>query len=395
MNQLIKLTKSLSTKNEQTFIMIRIAFLFSLLIGQFMQMSWADEQADLAQLQKEINKLQQWLKETESEHDKLSEALQKSDEKIGDIAKKIDATRTQLNEERARLKKLQAEQSQLRVLKSEQKQQLAKQLTGAQKLGNQGSIKVLLNQDDPQQISRMLKYYEYFNEARMESIQTLIVNLKRLNNIENEILTQQNKLIKTENSLLKKNKVLNTEKKKHKTLLASLELRRKKQSDNLSQKQQDQKRLQKLITEVATLLDNSVRKQDARPIKSLKGKLPRPSKGRIVKAFGNNNAQARNKWQGWLIKGYEGSSITAIHHGRIVFSDWLRGFGLLLIVDHGNGYLSLYARNQSLLKSVGDWVYQGENIATLGSSGGFKEPSLYFEIRHKGKPQDPAAWLKR
>lgn len=375
--------------------MIRIVFLFSLLITQLMQMSWADEQADLAKLQQEISKLQQWLKETESEHDKLSEALQKSDEKIGAIAKKIDATRTQLNEERARLKKLQAEQSQLRTLKSEQKQQLAKQLTGAQKLGNQGSIKVLLNQDDPQQISRMLKYYEYFNQARMESIQTLIVNLKRLNNIENEILTQQNKLIKTENSLLKKNKTLNTEKKQHKALLASLELRRKTQSDSLSQKQKDQKRLQQLITEVATLLDNSVRKQDARPIKSLKGKLPRPSKGRIVKAFGNRNTQARSNWQGWLIKGYEGSAITAIHHGRIVFSDWLRGFGLLLIVDHGDGYLSLYARNQSLLKSVGDWVYQGENIATLGSSGGFKEPSLYFEIRHKGKPQDPAAWLQR
>tara|TARA_B100001059_G_scaffold113055_1_gene113310 strand:- start:1985 stop:3112 length:1128 start_codon:yes stop_codon:yes gene_type:complete len=375
--------------------MIRIVFLFSLLMGPMMQTSWADEEADLAKLQQEISKLQQWLKETESEHDKLSEALQKSDEKIGAIAKKIDATRTQLNEERARLKKLQAEQSQLRTLKSEQKQQLAKQLTGAQKLGNQGSIKVLLNQDDPQQISRMLKYYEYFNQARMESIQTLIVNLKRLNNIENEILTQQNKLIKTENSLLKKNKTLNTEKKQHKALLASLELRRKTQSDSLSQKQKDQKRLQQLITEVATLLDNSVRKQDARPIKSLKGKLPRPSKGRIVKAFGNRNTQARSNWQGWLIKGYEGSAITAIHHGRIVFSDWLRGFGLLLIVDHGDGYLSLYARNQSLLKSVGDWVYQGENIATLGSSGGFKEPSLYFEIRHKGKPQDPAAWLKR
>jgi septal ring factor EnvC (AmiA/AmiB activator) len=375
--------------------MIRIVFLFSLLMGPMMQTSWADEEADLAKLQQEISKLQQWLKETESEHDKLSEALQKSDEKIGAIAKKIDATRTQLNEERARLKKLQAEQSQLRTLKSEQKQQLAKQLTGAQKLGNQGSIKVLLNQDDPQQISRMLKYYEYFNQARMESIQTLIVNLKRLNNIENEILTQQNKLIKTENSLLKKNKTLNTEKKQHKALLASLELRRKTQSDSLSQKQKDQKRLQQLITEVATLLDNSVRKQDARPIKSLKGKLPRPSKGRIVKAFGNRNTQARSNWQGWLIKGYEGSAITAIHHGRIVFSDWLRGFGLLLIVDHGDGYLSLYARNQSLLKSVGDWVYQGENIATLGSSGGFKEPSLYFEIRHKGKPQDPAAWLQR
>lgn len=375
--------------------MIRIVFLFSLLMGPMMQTSWADEEADLAKLQQEISKLQQWLKETESEHDKLSEALQKSDEKIGAIAKKIDETRTKLNQERTRLKKLQAEQSQLRILKAEQKKQLSKQLTGAQKLGNQGSIKVLLNQDDPQQISRMLKYYEYFNQARMEKIQTLIVNLKRLDNIENEILAQQNQLIKTENSLLKKNKSLNTEKKQHKILLASLELRRKQQSDNLSQKQKDQKRLQKLITEVATLLDNSIRKEDARPIRSLKGKLPRPSKGRVIKAFGNHNAQARSRWQGWLIKGHEGSAITAVHHGRIVFSDWLRGFGLLLIVDHGDGYLSLYARNQSLLKSVGDWVYQGENIATLGSSGGFKEASLYFEIRHKGKPQDPAAWLKR
>jgi septal ring factor EnvC (AmiA/AmiB activator) len=375
--------------------MLRIIFLFSFVFSQLTQVSWADEQADLDKLQQEINKLQLWLKNTESEHDKLNQQLRLSDEKIGALAKKIDETRNQLNAERTRLKKLKAEQSQLRVLKSEQKKQLAKQLTGAQKIGNQGSIKVLLNQDDPQQISRMLKYYEYFNQARMESIQTLIINLKRLNNIEDEILTQQNKLIKTENSLLEKNKQLNNEKQQHKQLLASLEKRRQQKNSDLSQKQKDQKRLQQLITEVATLLVNSARKQDARPIRSLKGKLPRPAKGRIVKAFGNYNAQSRSKWQGWLIKGYAGSAITAVHHGRIVFSDWLRGFGLLLIIDHGDGYLSLYARNQSLLKSVGDWVYQGENIATLGSSGGFKEPRLYFEIRHKGKPQDPASWLKR
>lgn len=375
--------------------MIRIIILLSLLISQLTQVSFADEQADLAKLQQEINKLQSWLKETEQEHDKLNAALRKSDEKIGDIAKKIDATRTLLNQERSNLKKLQAEQSQLRTLKFEQKQQLAKQLTGAQKLGKQGSIKVLLNQDDPQQVSRMLKYYEYFNQARMDQIQSLIVSLKRLNTIEADILAQQNSLIKTESSLLEKNKQLSNEKMQHKNLLASLELRRKQKSNDLGQKQKDQKRLQKLINEVATLLDNSVRKQDARPIRSLKGKLPRPTQGRIVKAFGNNNSQARSKWQGWLIKGHEGSAISAIHHGRIVFSDWLRGFGLLLIIDHGDGYLSLYARNQSLLKSVGDWVYQGENIATLGASGGFKEPRLYFEIRHKGIPQDPAVWLGR
>lgn len=375
--------------------MMRIVLLFSLLIGQLMQISWADEQDDLAKLQQEIKKLQSWLKETESEHDDLNKKLQLSDEKIGSIAKRIDETRSKLKKERARLKKLKAEQSQLRTLKAEQKKQLAKQITGAQKLGNQGSIKVLLNQDDPQQIRRMLKYYEYFNQARMESIQTLIENLKRLNNIESEILVQQNQLIKTEKSLLNKNKQLNNEKQQHKKLLTRLELQRKQKSNDLSQKQKDRKRLQQLITEVATLLDNSVRKEDARPIRSLKGKLPRPSKGKIVKAFGNQNSQARTRWQGWLIKGFEGSNITAIHHGRVVFSDWLRGFGLLLIVDHGSGYLSLYARNQSLLKSVGDWVYQGEHIATLGASGGFKEPRLYFEIRHNGIPQDPAVWLGR
>ena len=375
--------------------MIRIVLLFSLLVGQLIQISWADEQDDLAKLQQEIKKLQSWLKETEPEHDKLNQQLRLSDEKIGKTAKKIEENREKLNQERTRLKKLKAEQSQLRILKAEQKKQLAKQITGAQKLGNQGSIKVLLNQDDPQQISRMLKYYEYFNQARMESIQTLIENLKRLNNIESEILVQQNQLIKTEKSLLDKNKQLNNEKQKHKKLLTSLELQRKQKSNDLSQKQQDRKRLQELITEVATLLDNSARKEDARPIRSLKGKLPRPSKGKIVKAFGNQNSQARNRWQGWLIKGFEGSNITAIHHGRVVFSDWLRGFGLLLILDHGNGYLSLYARNQSLLKSVGDWVYQGEHIATLGASGGFKDPRLYFEIRHNGIPQDPAVWLGR
>lgn len=375
--------------------MMRFLFLLSLFVSQLMQISYANEQTDLAQLQQEIKKLQVWLKKTESKYDNLNQQLRLSDEKIGATAQKIEATRTLLNTERARLKKLEGEQRELNTLKKEQKKQLSKQLSGAQKLGKQGSIKVLLNQNNPQQVSRMLKYYEYFNQARMQNIQTLIENLKRLDNIENEILQQQSALEKTEQSLLKKNKQLNNEKDQHKKLLTRLEIQRKQKATDLSQKQQDQARLQQLLVEVSTLLDNSSRKEDARPIRSLKGKLPRPSKGKIIKAFGNKNFASRNKWQGWLMKGYEGSSITAIHHGRVVFSDWLRGFGLLLIVDHGDGYLSLYARNQSLLKSVGDWVYQGEKVSTLGTSGGFKYPRLYFEIRHNGIPQDPAAWLSR
>lgn len=354
-----------------------------------------NNQAELERLQQEIQKLQSWLQETQTEHSKISEKVRQSDKDIGDLVKKIEATRDELDKERARLKKLHQEQGQLRHLKAEQKHQLAQQLMGAQKLGNQGSIKVLLNQDDPQQLNRMLKYYEYFNQARIENIQTLITNLKRLDNIETEIKQQEARLIKAESKLITERKQLDGQKQKHKRLLASLDAQINKQQNDLSQKEEDRQRLQTLIKEVATLLDNSVRKQDARPFKALKGKLPRPLKGRVVKAFGNRNSETRSRWQGWLMKAYEGAPIQAIHHGRVVFSDWFRGFGLLMIIDHGNGYLSLYARNQSLLRSVGDWVNQGDTIATLGSSGGFKAPRLYFEIRHKGNPKDPAAWLRR
>lgn len=357
--------------------------------------SAADNQAELQRLQKEIAKLQTWLEETQTEHSEISAKLQESDKDISGIVKKIEATRAKLEKERDRLKKLHQEQGQLRHLKAEQKHQLAQQLIGAQKLGNQGSIKVLLNQDDPQQLNRMLKYYEYFNQSRIEHIQGLIENLKRLDNIEEEIKQAQAKLEASENTLLAERKQLGQRKQKHKQLLASLNSQINRQQSDIKQKEKDQKRLQSLIKEVATLLDNSVRKHDARPIRALKGKLPRPVSGRVVKAFGNRNSETRSRWQGWLMKAYEGAPIKAVHHGRVVFSDWFRGFGLLIIIDHGNGYLSLYARNQSLLRSVGDWINQGDTIATLGSSGGFKEPRLYFEIRHKGSPKDPAAWLSR
>lgn len=352
-----------------------------------------DKQAELEQLQQDINRLQQWLKETREEHNKINEQLRHSDEEISAIVRQIEETRAQLQKERARLKKLRTEQKQLRHLKRQQKQQLSRQLVNARKLGNQGAVKVLFNQDDPQQVHRMLAYYGYFNKARIAHIQTLISDLKRLDNIEAEIVVQEQKLAGTEKKLLSERNSLRKHQTNHKKLLTSLKSRLSKQQSDLSEKQKNRDRLQNLIREVATMLDNSNRKQDARPIRSLKGKLPRPVSGRIARAFGNTNHESRSRWQGWLIRGTEGTPVKAIHHGRVVFSDWLRGFGLLILVDHGNGYLSLYGRNQSLLKSVGDWVHQGEAIATLGSSGGYQQPGLYFEIRHQGTPKDPAAWL--
>jgi len=162
----------------------------------------------------------------------------------------------------------------------------------------------------------------------------------------------------------------------------------------LARLQQDRQQLIEVLGRVEEVFLSYERTQESRPFKTLKGKLPSPLNKKPRRLYGKWQENGKQKWHGWTYTGTAGSHIKAIHHGRVVFSDWLRGFGLLTIVDHGQGYMSLYARNQALLKSVGDWVETGEVIAKLGRSGGYDKDALYFEIRHKGQPQNPKRWLK-
>jgi septal ring factor EnvC (AmiA/AmiB activator) len=130
------------------------------------------------------------------------------------------------------------------------------------------------------------------------------------------------------------------------------------------------------------------------PFASLQGKLKWPAQGRMVHHFGAYREQGALRWNGVLIAAPPGSPVRAVHHGRVVFADWMRGFGNLIIVDHGGGYMSLYGHNESLLKGPGDWVRGGETLATSGNSGGQSQAGLYFEIRHKGTPVNPARWCR-
>ncbi|PHS66223.1 MAG: peptidase M23 [Thalassobium sp.] len=355
----------------------------------------ADDEAKLDALKTEIAKLEQWLNSAKDEYSQLNDALRKSDKDIAELSKQIEQTRTRLQEEKDRLKKLRQEQGQLRQLQDKHRQHLAEQLRAAQRIGSEGPLKLLLNQDDPQQAQRMLRYFSYFNNARIDHIHHILAELERLDKLAELIAQQEQQLLATEKSLLGKNREMATRKQEQQQLLAKLAGQMKNEQQRLAQKQADRKRLEALLSEVQTLLVNSPRKEDARPITSLKGKLPRPVNGRVLHAFGNRNNDSMNRWEGWVMSAPEGLPVRAIHHGRVVYSDWLRGFGLITIIDHGQGYLSLYAHNQTLLRDVGAWVNQGDSIATIGRSGGSTEPNLYFEIRYKGKPQDPAAWLKR
>lgn len=354
----------------------------------------ANDAQQLSNLKQEIKKLEQWLNTARDEHSQLDQALRKSDLEIAELLKKIERTRTELKEEQSRLKKLRLEQSQLRELKQQHRQHLAEQLRSAQKLGDQGPLKLLLNQNDPQQAQRMMRYFDYFNVARIKNIQRLLAELQHLDTIAEQILQQERKLQQSESRLLKQNRALTTRKQAQKKLLASLSKQLSSKEQRLRRKQTDRKRLEKLLGEVQNLISNSPRKNDERPFRAMKGKLPRPASGRISKAFGNRRDQ-RARWDGWLINTLEGQKVRAVHHGRVVFSDWLRGFGLITIIDHGHGYLSLYAHNQTLFHDVGTWVNQGDTLALSGINQDSGKANLYFEIRHQGRPQDPAVWLKR
>lgn len=368
----------------------------SFLLSFLLLLSWpamANDDAKLEALKKEIQKLQQWMHSAQKESSQLSQDLRQSDIEIGKINQQVEQTRKLLQEEQDRLKKLQLEQGQLHKHQQQQRDYLSEQIRAAQRLGNDGPVKLLLHQNDPQNAQRMMRFFAYFNDARMERITEILAELKRLDNLAQLIADSKLKLEQQEQAQLKNNQKLQQKKRQQKQLLVKLQQSMVNEQKRLQQKEKDRGKLEELLHEVQTILDSGPRSIDARPITSLKGRLPAPTDGRIMQAYGAKKYSGHRK--GWLIAANAGADVKAVHHGRVIFSDWIRGYGLVLIIDHGRGYLSLYAHNQSLLRDIGSWVNQGDVIASVGRSGGMDFDALYFEIRHAGKTQDPAIWLKR
>lgn len=368
----------------------------SLLLSALLLLSpaaMANDDAKLEALKEEIKKLQQWLHSAQQESDQLTKNLRQSDIEIDKLNQQVEQTRQRLEEEQARLKKLQREQGQLHKHQEQQREYLSEQIRAAQRLGNDGPIKLLLHQNDPQKAQRMLRFFAYFNNARIERITEILAELERLDNLAELIADSQRELKQQEEKQLKNNQRLQRKKRHQETLLAKLQQSMANEKKRLSQKKKDRSRLEELLHEVQTILDSGPRSIDARPITDLKGSLPMPVRGRILQAYGAKKYPGHKK--GWLMAAEAGTEVKAVHHGRIIFSDWIRGYGLVLIIDHGRGYLSLYAHNQSLFRGIGSWVNQGDVIGRVGRSGGMDFDALYFEVRRAGKTQDPAIWLKR
>ncbi|GAB1262875.1 murein hydrolase activator EnvC family protein [Aurantivibrio plasticivorans] len=359
--------------------------------------SEAEYQAKLEALQSTIKELEDELSTVKDSRGKLLDQLESNETRVNELLDKIDEIKADLEAEGQALIQLQQQRQQLASEQSSQKKHIAQQVRTSYRLGKQSNLKLLLNQDDPQAISRMVKYYDYVLRARTEKLAHYAATVDELNRVEPAIHTKTAHLKRNRQALQDRYKDLTSAQQQRQETLARLDATIKTKDEELRKASQDQAAIERVLSRLQSVTGSDTASyrpfaSDTTPFTKLKGKLPWPAKGNLSHKFGSYRVAGKLKWDGVVISAKEGTPVKAIHHGRVVFADYLRGQGLLIIVDHGEGYMSLYAHNQSLNKRVGSWVTAGEVIAQVGRSGGQKQAGLYFEIRQKGQPTNPSRW---
>ncbi|MFT5118180.1 MAG: septal ring factor EnvC (AmiA/AmiB activator) [Kiritimatiellia bacterium] len=365
----------------------------------FSQTLLADTEAEYQQrlkaLSSSIKVLHAELKTTKNSKDKLQQSLQTSEQNMAGLSKKIANIKEALAREKKQLTQLQAQRAKLDKHRQGQQQQIINTIRQAYQLGRQSQLKLLLNQEDPERLGRLVKYHDYIVNAHQRDVDAYITTIDELAVVERTIITATQKLEKQQQRLTKRSQELQLSQKQRLTTLAKLTSSLKQKGQQLRTLSADRQRLEDLLVEATNALANLRLPSGAQAFSQVKGKLPMPTNGKVLFAFGSPQFDGKLKRKGIFISNRTGAEVVSVHHGRVIFSDYLRGHGLLLILDHGDGYMSLYGHNQTLLKETGDWASPGETIATVGNTGGQQKVGLYFEIRHQGRPQNPRSWLKR
>lgn len=355
-------------------------------------------QGALKKLRDRIQELNAQLNAAESMKADLEQSLREIEVAIGHAGSELRRIRNALKRQQTRLRALQSTQEQEASALREQRARLGRQLRVAYAMGQQDVVKVVLKQQQPATVARLMAYHRYVTDVRTQQIQQTMARVAQLRSVELDIQRQSATLEKLRSEQIRTRQQLEVQRSSREDILSQLQAKIRQDGDQITRLERDKERLEELlagIREALKLSDIPDNLDQGKPFASLKGKLQWPSRGSIVHRFGTPRPLGALRWKGVWIASPRGQPIRAIWHGRVAFADWLRGFGLMLIIDHGGGYMSLYGHNQSLYKEVGDWVQVGELIATVGDSGGSIEPGLYFEIRHKGTPVDPSHWCRR
>ncbi len=389
---------------------MRKKLVFVFLLGTWASQGYAEDlqtNSELNKVESDINNVTQNMQRLSEQKDTLQNLLADTEKHYGETAALLKILQAQIDRKRQSLDKIRENIDIYQTEIDKLSKELADQIRVAYAIGQKEKLKLLLNQQDPVLSSRVMVYFNYFNKERLKKITDIEAAVKRLDQL-NEQKQNETKLL--EHDLEQKQSeqiVLDETRKQRNKLLVQIGNEFSSSEQQLSQLQESENRLKKVMeslsvteeelavdaepaTELSSAMENP---SEARTdFSALKGRLPWPVNGKLAHKFGSPRIEGT--WDGVLIDASEGMEIKAVTAGKVVFAEWLRSYGLLIIIDHGQGYMTLYAFNQSLYKKTGDPVAAGDVIASVGQSGGRSQPGLYFGIRNKGVPIDPLEWCR-
>ncbi len=367
--------------------------ILAMLCGSAIADSASAYQQRLDKIRDQISGVLSALSQNKDQRNNVRTELRKLEVKIAVSAKKLRKTQRKHKKAVKNLKKSQTELKKLKHYLHKQRRILADQLRSAYAMGQQPQLKMLLNQQDPTEMGRAMVYFSYLNRARGKEIQTFLASIEKQKKLEVSITKNTQELEQLISTKKHEKKQLGLNRNKRKKLLVRLNKDINSQQLTLNDLQSSRNRIEDLLMSMGELLaDIPAEAVNQKPFGKLQGKLPWPVKGTFRASFGTSRSRGDLKWSGVVINADYDTRVRAVTHGRVAFADWLQGYGFITIIDHNDGYMSLYGYNQELYKQVGDWVEASEVIATVGDSGGQTQPGLYFEIRKQGKPVNPKKW---
>jgi septal ring factor EnvC (AmiA/AmiB activator) len=351
-----------------------------------------DPEKELAEVRERIEELQRSMRRDTDKRDALSGQLRDAEEDVRDARGRLTDVRKRLAESDANLKRLAADRARNEAALEEQRDVLAAELRTAYVGGQQEQFKLLLSQEDPATLGRMLVYYSYFGRARAAKIAEIQGIVARIEEDAQAEAAERERLAALESESREQLSSVDAARSQRSKALKAVNAQIRTRNDSIAKLKREAASLEKLIADLRRAMSD-LPPTGGQAFEKVRGRLSWPVAGRIAARFGQSRGGGL-KWNGVMIEAARGAPVKVLYDGRVAYADWLQGMGLLVIVDHG-GYMSLYAHNEQLYKSVGDRVAGGEAIATVGDTGGQSKPALYLEIRRGAKPVDPVPWFRR
>ena len=354
----------------------------------------AEARAAIKAVNDEIAALEQLITSQSKERDELQARLRDTDVAIGRANEALRKTQASLNQRQRQINELESDGRRLERRINDLQQTIETSIGVFSVLKQGGDLKILFGDSTPQDTERNLAYFNLLLEQQFETIDEFKTVVSELDANRALLAATQAEQEDDRATLSRTRASLVSQRAEQKTVISQLSASLARDGEQVTALRADSARLNTLLAELLERLASLSLDGEYDDFSSLKGKLRAPLDGASKTRFGQKRGRGDLRWQGWLIPADRGSSVRSVYFGRVIYADWLRGQGLLTIVDHGDGWMSLYGHNESLLKETGEWVAPGEVIARVGSSGGATEPALYFEIRSDGTPVNPVNWIR-